>query len=127
MQSSIAKLGLTVLVTLLASKGFAVGEKVDLTYKLSGPTHEIGDENTLTFTPDGKVVLTQVSIGRELVCEGPSHEKNGVLSVLGTCSDHSKFELTIDLKDVKDIGYFRTTLISKKIYPKPVQMEFLLK
>ncbi|WP_413585042.1 hypothetical protein [Bdellovibrio sp. HCB274] len=126
MKASITKLGLTVLSTLLASQSFAGGANVDLTYKVSGPTNEIGDENTLTLTPDGKVVLTQMSLDRELLCEGTSREKNGVMFVLGTCSDSSKFEMSIDLNDVKDIGYFRTTVFSTKIYPKAVQMEFLL-
>ncbi|WP_413558558.1 hypothetical protein [Bdellovibrio sp. HCB209] len=133
MQSSIVKLGLTVLVSLMSAQSFAGGGQVGSaetfagTYVISGPTNDIGDENMITFTSEGNVYLTQKSVGRYLQCEGQFQVQSRLLKAIGSCANNSNFEMSIDLSEVSDLGYFRATVLSKMIYVKPVQMEFLRK
>ncbi|MEK2689596.1 hypothetical protein [Bdellovibrio sp. GT3] len=137
MQSSITKLTLTALISLMATQSFAGGGQVGSaetlagTYVITGPTNEIGDENMVKFTPEGNIYLSQRSMGRNLNCAGQFQVRNRVLQASGLCrydSGHSeKFEMSIELSDVTNLGYFRAPVLSETIYPKSVQMEFLLK
>ncbi|WP_413576501.1 hypothetical protein ACLVWU_00485 [Bdellovibrio sp. HCB290] len=128
MQTSIMTIGITVLLSLLTSQSYAQGGAAPYltgTYQVTGPTNEIGDKNTVIFTKHGIVYLIQNSMDKELQCKGVSQLQNGVLKVFGVCSDSSKLEMAIDLTAVTNPGYFRAHVLSKTIYPKAVQMEFL--
>ncbi|WP_413575770.1 hypothetical protein ACLVWU_15500 [Bdellovibrio sp. HCB290] len=134
MQSSIVKIGITVLVSLMTVQSFAGGGQVGSaetllgTYIITGPTNDLGDENTVTFTSDGVVHLSQKSAWGNKNCNGKFQIKNGLLKAAGSCFNsvnYSDFEMSIDLTEVSNLGYFRAPVLSKTIYVKPVQMEFL--